>query len=316
MPLPHVFNNIVSLHAPAQHSAGSKLVYSNEVPSTESGASSTDRSSQPTNIACTKSDQPALDTDSNAAVPNSLQQQQQQQQPPFPANVPGRGIWTRTAQLARLVSFPVRATRAYYSYVPLGQQLYLNPQMVATSLNPDIEAAAPSSDPDNPTLVEAPTCATAPAPGASAIALPLTGADEGNDALADKTAVAAEVVDSVVQQRREQLGRLWMHRMPTYRARFHQILYAALSQPLPQPHPTQDQPAQHSTPPHVVLLSRPIAPEVHVVKAETCAGWLSSHHLKDMLQVGSCLLCLSSPHVCLLAELSGLSCCMLQHCLQ
>ena len=96
-------------------------------------------------------------------------------------------------------------------------------------------------------------------------------------------------MDIVVQQRREQLGRLWMHRMPTYRARFHQIFYAALSLPLPQT--AEDQlPAQDISTTRGVALSRPIAPEVHVIRAETCARLLNPQHLKDMLQVLLCLL--------------------------
>ena len=39
-----------------------------------------------------------------------------------------------------------------------------------------------------------------------------------------------------MQQRKEALGGLWMHRMPTYRARIQQICAAALRLPVsPQP---------------------------------------------------------------------------------
>ncbi|KAL0028002.1 hypothetical protein WJX79_009904 [Trebouxia sp. C0005] len=99
---------------------------------------------------------------------------------------------------------------------------------------------------------------------------------------AEKAAAVVEVMDSVVQQRREQLGRLWMHRMPTYRARFHQIFYAALSLPLPHLAPAVDGASEDN----VLVLSRPIAPEVHIVKADTSASLLSPHHLKDLLQDG------------------------------
>ena len=286
-PFPRALNNIVPLQASAQRSSGSKPLYTNIVSSsstvTASSASSIDRS-QPSNIACTNSDQPVIETDSNTTVPSSAQQLQQQQ---FPANMPGRGIWSRTAQLARLVSFPVRATRAYYSYVPLGQQLYLNPQMVATSLDPDAPVADPSS---NPNLTLLPADEGALSPGASADCVLDNRLDGGvpqpDDSPLEKAAAVVEVIDSVVQQRREQLGRLWMHRMPTYRARFHQIFYAALSLPLPRLAPAADSASHPEGPQHdVVVLSRPIAPEVHVVKADTCASLLKPHHLKDLLQV-------------------------------
>ncbi|KAA6417845.1 MAG: lipase class 3 family [Trebouxia sp. A1-2] len=196
---------------------------------------------------------------------------------------PQLGIWNRTAQLARLVSFPVRATRAYYSYVPLGQQLYLNPQTVATSLHPDAPAADPSSHPNLPPL---PADEGVLSPGASAHSVPDNRLDEGigqpDDSPLEKAAAVVEVMDSVVQQRREQLGRLWMHRMPTYRARFHQIFYAALSLPLPHLAPAVDGASEDN----VLVLSRPIAPEVHIVKADTSASLLSPHHLKDLLQDG------------------------------
>ncbi|DBA84198.1 TPA: hypothetical protein ACH3X2_006266 [Trebouxia sp. C0005] len=281
--IPKAFNNIVPLQASAQRSSGSKLLYTNIVSNnstlTVSSASSTDRS-QLSNTACTNSDQPVIETDSNTTVPSFAQQSLQQQ---FPANVPGRGIWNRTAQLARLVSFPVRATRAYYSYVPLGQQLYLNPQTVATSLHPDAPAADPSSHPNLPPL---PADEGVLSPGASAHSVPDNRLDEGigqpDDSPLEKAAAVVEVMDSVVQQRREQLGRLWMHRMPTYRARFHQIFYAALSLPLPHLAPAVDGASEDN----VLVLSRPIAPEVHIVKADTSASLLSPHHLKDLLQDG------------------------------
>lgn len=38
--------------------------------------------------------------------------------------------------------------------------------------------------------------------------------------------------DPIVQQRKEALGSLWMHRMPTYRARIQQICAAALQLPV------------------------------------------------------------------------------------
>ncbi|DBA88587.1 TPA: hypothetical protein ACH3X1_004236 [Trebouxia sp. C0004] len=285
-PFPKAFNNIVPLQASAQRSSSSsKLLYNHILSSsstlTVSSASSTDRS-RPSNTACTNND---LETDSDDAVSSSAQQPQQQQ---FPTNVPGRGIWNRTAQLARLVSFPVRATRAYYSYVPLGQQLYLNPQMVATSLDPDASAADHSS---HPNLPPPPADEGALSPGAPAKSVAGKRLDGGvaqpDDSPLEKAAAMVEVIDSVVQQRREQLGRLWMHRMPTYRARFHQILYAALSLPLPHLPPAAPGASHHEgSQHHVVVLSRPIAPEVHVVKADTCASLLNPHHLKDLLQDG------------------------------
>jgi len=284
-PFPKAFNNIVPLQASAQRSSGSKLLYNHNVYSSStvavSSASSTDRS-QPSNTACTNSDQPVLETDSNTAVSSSAQQPQQQQ---FPANVPGRGIWT--AQLARLVSFPVRATRAYYSYVPLGEQLYLKPQMVATSLDPHAPPAHPTSDANLPPL---PADEGALSSGASADSVldrrPDGGVAQPDDSPLEKAAAVMEVIDSVVQQRREQLGRLWMHRMPTYRARFHQIFYAALSLPLPHLAPATDDASHQEGSQHdVVKLSQPIAPEVHVIKADTSASLLKPHHLKDLLQV-------------------------------
>lgn len=65
------------------------------------------------------------------------------------------------------------------------------------------------------------------------------------------------------------------------RARFHQIFYAALSLPLPHLAPAVDGASEDN----VLVLSRPIAPEVHIVKADTSASLLSPHHLKDLLQV-------------------------------
>lgn len=290
-PFPKAFNNIVPLQASAQGSSGSKLLYNNIVPSsstvTVSSASSTDRS-QLSSSACTNSDRPVIETDSNTTVSSSVQPPQQQQ---FPANVPGRGIWNRTAQLARLVSFPVRATRAYYSYVPLGQQLYLHPQMVATSLDPDAPAADPILHPNLPPLPADEGALSPGAPADSELDHRLNGRiGQPDDSLLEKAAAVVEVIDSVVQQRREQLGRLWMHRMPTYRARFHQIFYAALSLPLPHLPPAADGASrQEGSQDDVVVLSRPIAPEVHVVKADTCASLLKPHHLKDLLQVNLCI---------------------------
>ena len=288
---PKALNNIVPLQASARRSSGSKLLYTNIVSSsstvTVSSASSTGRS-QPSNTACTNNDQLVIGTDSNTTVSSSAQQPQQQQ---FPANIPGRGLWNRTAQLARLVSFPVRATRAYYSYVPLGQQLYLNPQTVATSLDPDAPAADPSWHPKLPPL---PADEGALSPGASADSVPDNRLDgrvaQPDDSPLEKAAAVVEVIDSVVQQRREQLGRLWMHRMPTYRARFHQICYAALSLPLPHLPPAADGACRQEGPQDdVVVLSQPIAPEVHVVKADISASLLNPHHLKDLLQVVPCI---------------------------
>ena len=207
-------NNVLPLSATAGSSSGSKPVYTTSMSSNStvavSSASSTEERGRKSAPPCTSMSQPILDSDSS-----SLQQQH-----PVPANMPGRGIWNRTAQLARLVSFPVRATRAYYSYVPLGQQLYLNPQTVATSLDPLAQAASPQPLAgatavelacENPatTIVpsEAPHQATK-SPSATAVG---------------RAPAVVDNTDSVVQQRREQLGRLWMHRMPTYRARFQQI---------------------------------------------------------------------------------------------
>ncbi len=295
-PLPFALNNIVPLQAPAQRSSGSKLVCNSSVPSNStvgvSSASSTDRSSQHSNDACTNIDQHVLETDTNNTAPRPQQQssQQAQQEAAQQQQFPGRQIWTRTAQLARIVSFPVRATRAYYSYVPLGQQLYLNPQTVATSLEPLAQPAAPSPDSQ---VSASPAAATSMVPGSAPFpaTIPTQTVPDSSTAPLEKAAAAVDIVDSVVQLRREQLGRLWMHRMPTYRARFQQIFHAALSLPLPTlTTAAQDLPSGESGGGSAVALSRPIAPEVHVVKAEASASQLNPHHLKDMLKVSCQLL--------------------------
>ena len=274
---PVASNNIVPLQARALGSFDSKptsLLTTNLV---HLPGDSSDRIAQQINTACTTSDQQAPHAFEDLhSTPASMQQQAQ-----WRSNLnSGTGIWTRTAQLARLVSFPVRATRAYYSYVPFGQQLYLNPQAVATTLEAPAHsrrAVAASATAGSAAMA---TVATPAEPAAAVLAAATTDHLQNSNGEADAAPAAlSDLLDVVVQQRREQLGRLWMHRMPTYRARFQQILFAALGLPLPDSSQTTSSQAE------AVTLSKPIAPVIHVIKAETSCKALTSQHLKGILQV-------------------------------
>ena len=270
-------NNIVPLQVRALGSFDGKPTSLLTTSLVQIPGDSSDKIAQQTNTACITRDQQAQHAleDPNCS-PASIQQQAQWRSN---SNLsPGTGIWTRTAQLARLVSFPVRATRAYYSYVPFGQQLYLNPQAVATSLeapSPSRPAAAASATAASAAVA---TAATPAEPAASAVATAEHLQNSNGEADAVPAALG-DLLDVVVQQRREQLGRLWMHRMPTYRARFQQILFAALGLPLPASSQTNASQAE------AVTLSKPIAPVIHVIKAETSCKALTSQHLKGILQV-------------------------------
>lgn len=187
------------------------------------------------------------------------------------------GFWSRTAKLAHLVSFPIRMSRAYYSYVPVGRQLYLQPSGLTSTLH-----AAAAGTAEVPAQAQSPVAANMETKlGSSTI-----NAD-GNSSSSSKQ-------DAVVQRRKELLGRLWMHRMPTYRARIQQILYAALGQDIPEAsmgwdpviHPI---PASAQTHSPVQLARRPVAPKLEVMRAETstCA-LLGSNHFKEVLKVAAC----------------------------
>lgn len=277
---PVASNNIVPLQARALGSFDGKPTSLLTTSLVRLPGDSSDRIAQQTNTACTtnaKQAQHALE-DLHSS-PASIQQQAQ-----WRSNLnSGTGIWTRTAQLARLVSFPVRATRAYYSYVPFGQQLYLNPQAVATSLEPPSHSRPAAAAAASTTTGSAAMAASAsPAEPAAAVSAATT-ADHLQNSKGEADAAPAalgDLLDVVVQQRREQLGRLWMHRMPTYRARFQQILFAALGLPLP------DSSQKTSSQAEAVTLSKPIAPVIHVIKAETSCKALTSQHLKGILQDG------------------------------
>ena len=216
------------------------------------------------------------------------QQQQQQQQQAAP-NMPGTGLWTQTSRLARLVSFPVRVTRAYYSYVPLGQQLYLNPQSVTTSIrNPHRSLSTPRVGIGDFSSSAARATAESAAAAFPAAITPVAQQQPATALISD---AVSDMVDSVVLQRREQLGRLWMHRMPTYRARFQQIFFGALGQALPVPLPSLASQAPQAEG-DSCRQGRPIAPQIHVRRAEACAGsLLASYHLEDMLQVSLSAAC-------------------------
>lgn len=272
-------SNIVPLQSPACRGNGSKRMYN----------SLFDRSSRQT--------APLQQLDSRQAgirVCNSRVQDQFQssvstvdvdsapEQPPNTGAATGARLWTRTTQLARLVSFPVRVTRAYYSYVPLGQQLYLNPQSVSTSIEtPQPPSGPPIGSGERPS----PAAGTTPQQAATTAHLALRAVQRQPDAASIPEALS-DVVDSVVLQRKVQLGRLWMHRMPTYRARFQQIFFNVLGQALPLSMPAQTVSDRH-------VQGKPIAPEIHVRRAEACAGsLLASHHLQDMLKVCSLVLLL------------------------
>ena len=295
--MPSGWNNILPLRRPVQSSSGSKLGYNSNSSSssTEAAPTSSYHDSRHPRTACASRDQSVSETHkSSASVYGGQQQQQQQQLQQQQQQI--SGLWTHTSQLARLVSFPVRVTRAYYSYVPLGQQLYLNPQSVTTSLHSPADPPKPHLRPDDPTCPAVDTAQEhAAASGASAAAassvaeLTKEAASAQLHTVASVPAALADMVDSVVLQRKEQLGRLWMHRMPTYRARIQQIFFAAQGLPLPALHSpalaAQDLDAETDS----SRLSKPIAPEIRVVTAEACAkGLLTSTHLRDMLQVSYC----------------------------
>ena len=235
--------------------------------------------------ACTNRDPSVHGTDNSSGIYGEQQQQQQQQQLQQQQQQ-SSGLWTRSSQLARLVSFPVRVTRAYYSYVPLGQQLYLNPQSVSTSLqSPADPPAEPTGDPLLPVVATTQEHATV---SGSSLAAGLTEevAAVQLSAVASMPAAPADMVDSVVLQRKEQLGRLWMHRMPTYRARIQQIFFLAQGLPLPALHSPAlvEQVSDAET--GSSRLSKPIAPEIRVVAAGACPkSLLASPDLRDMLQV-------------------------------
>lgn len=277
-------SNIVPLQSRAQHNHGSKGVYNSLFDrSSRRSPPVPQLDSRQASSACNSrvQEQPEVSS-STDDVDSDLQQQQNS-----PSAPTGAGLWTRTTQLARLVSFPVRVTRAYYSYVPLGQQLYLNPQSVTTSMQTPKPAVAPhvGVDERSSTAAASTSQQAALSPTTAAATLSLAArAVQREPATALLSDALGEVVDSVVLQRKDQLGRLWMHRMPTYRARFQQIFFSALGQALPLSVPAPRQTVWDRQ-------GKSIAPEIHVRRAEACAGsLLASHHLKDMLQVSSFVL--------------------------
>lgn len=290
---PTLRSNIVPLRGLARGHNGSKRMYNSLFDNSRFAASVQHDSRQ---AACSPCKSTAQDFDSSGGdmegseKQNRWQQQQQQQQEQQNApTTPGTGLWMQSSRLARLVSFPVRVTRAYHSYVPLGQQLYLNPQSVTAFMqnphqslgNHATSTGFSSSTPDTAAAATETASATSAVPAAVAVSPASRVAASEQPAAASVSDAVTDVVDSVVRQRREQLGRLWMHRMPTYRARFQQILFTALGQAVPALVP-QAPPAKAQS----GRQSRPIAPEIHVRQAQACAGHLlASHHLKDMLQV-------------------------------
>lgn len=183
------------------------------------------------------------------------------------------GFWRRTVQLARLVSFPLRMSRAYYSYVPVGQQLYLEPQAITSMLQP------PSPLPDTSTDHAAPTA--------------------GDNSEHSAASSSSSSLDVVVQRRKELLGRLWMHRMPTYRARMQQILYAALDLTVPEASLLWDPliqppPASKATGAAAQSGGRHVAPQVEVLRAEIPAcALLGSSHLLQAFKVCPYRICMS-----------------------
>ena len=286
--MPMMHSNIVPLQSLVWRSKGSKRMYNSFFDSSRRAAPLRRAASS----TCNHRDQQELATGSGSGdIDSNIQQQQQQQDGP---NVPGTRLWTRTARLARMVSFPVRVTRAYYSYVPLGQQLYLNPQSVTTSMQSPHQAMGVhvgSNGTTSSAVASAAEGASAPAvPGATMHADSRVAQQQQPTAASVSDAVT-DMLDSIVLQRREQLGRLWMHRMPTYRARFQQIFFSALGQALPLPLPSLHSPDEGQEASHCSSSQhKPIAPEIHVRRAEACAGsLLASHHLKDMLKVCSLL---------------------------
>ena len=280
--MPTLHSNIVPLQGLGRGHNGSKRLY-NSLSDNSRRAASAQLDSQ--KAACSVCNITAQGHGSGSSTgllhgdSQQHQQQQQQQQQHAAPSAPSTGLWTQTSRLARLVSFPVRVTRAYYSYVPLGQQLYLNPQSVTTSIQ-DLGQSLAS----NGYLPSAAAAAEAASPP-STLPAAILSASKQQPATASVSDGVSEVVDSVVLQRREQLGRLWMHRMPTYRARFQQILFGALGEALPLALPTHGPQASrfHGD---SGRQGRPIAPHIRVRRAEACAGsLLASHHLTDMLKV-------------------------------
>ena len=300
--MPTLQGNIVPLRGLVQGHNGSKRLYNSLSESSRRAASVQLDNRQ---AACRVCDITVHETESNSRTDDlhsvfqqhrrqhrqrQQQQQQQQQQPALTA--PMTGIWTQTSRLARFVSFPVRVTRAYYSYVPLGQQLYLNPQSVTTSIQDPDQSLGSCVASDECSASAAAAAATVLAPATSPAAM--HPASDEQFATSSISEAVTEVVDSVVLQRREQLGRLWMHRMPTYRARFQQIFFGAVGQALPMPLPALAYQASQFEA-ESGRQGRPIAPEIRVHRAEACAGnLLASHHLKDMLKVSFSLFCSDS----------------------
>ena len=190
------------------------------------------------------------------------------------------GFWRCTVQLARLVSFPLRMSRAYNSYVPVGQQLYLEPQAISSTLRPpppQPDAASTSAE----TLIQQ--------------ARELTHvAGEHSAASSSSSSSSSNNIDVVVQRRKELLGRLWMHRMPIYRARMQQILYGALGLAIPEAsllwEPLiQPAPAGKAMPAAVQSAGSHVAPQVEVLRAEIAAcALLGSNHFKQAFKVCHC----------------------------
>ena len=228
--------------------------------------------------------QPAPSSSSRSSISSSPNGDRQSQAEAV-AEDGSPGFWGRTAQLAHLVSFPLRISRAYYSYVPVGRQLYLEPQTVSTTLRP-------------------PTAHTDPAGVSAQVQLSTTSQTAAADARVDTASTGSSSggsssFDGVVQQRKELLGRLWMHRMPTYRARMQQILYAAVGHHIPEAsllwdpviQPSPDAPASAAS----AQLSRShVAPRLEVARAEISAcALLGSNQFKHILKVCSAK-CLSN----------------------
>lgn len=194
----------------------------------------------------------------------------------------GKAFWDRTAQLARLVSFPLRVSQAYYSYVPLGRQLYLEPQAVSSSLH------SPVAPQDVPAPRPASPVGPAPTAGERQQSSSRSPASVSQDTAVINSGVSNTCggLDVLVQRRRELLGRLWMHRMPTYRARLQQILFAAMGQTIPEASMLWVPTLEPSADAAAEAAGSPIAPQLQLARAETSAfALLSSSHLTDMLKV-------------------------------
>ena len=136
--MPTLHGNVVPLQDLVQGHKGSKRLYNSLSKSSRRAASVQLDNRQ---AACSVCDITVHETESNSSTGDlhgvfqqhrrRQHRQRQQQQPALTA--PMTGIWTQTSQLARLVSFPVRVTRAYYSYVPLRQQAYCSRDSCAPS---------------------------------------------------------------------------------------------------------------------------------------------------------------------------------------